>query len=542
MEVFAVGELVSPNFKVVPVTENASLISTDLQTEIGTSGIFTIKVITGIFEILGWKLTAASDAVKIHSTKEFSLKISPVSNKSKNKTTLNRAYLKSFNFNDAIIDNVSQFFESATYLLLITTDESSTLFGKYLESYIESPLYSKRILEKSVISFDSSHAFPKYNSIRTHQEWLHFGSTLIKAGKKVIITGGKNAGKSTLLKYLINKSLASNSKVLVLDFDPGQAEFTVMGCLSAVLVTKPVLGPNFSHLVTPVKSFYLGAISVSDCSQQYMQYVKKIIQLCSSVAAYRDIPWFINTMGFTKSLGTALLKQIVTEIQPTDVIQINSKKREDNFSSNLTKEFISNNDRVVQQSLNYKLHVIPSVSTNAYGTFDPSTSGISPAKKRELVVLSYFYEMLNPEKPIFTDCSPYKFPLNDIRLMITANDEAVELNMIAKMIALNATLIGLCYEEEPKLVEFKGFGIVRGVSFKDEEICIVTPVSEAELVQVNVIFMASTIQLPSSVYNVRNGNVKGNIPYMAQIGSSHLNKIIRKSSSRIRMYDKHSTG
>lgn len=69
----------------------------------------------------------------------------------------------------------------------------------------------------------------------------------------VVIAGGRNVGKSTLMKYLINKSLANSKQVLVLDFDPGQAEFSVMGCVSAVVVSKPALGPNFSHLVTPIK-------------------------------------------------------------------------------------------------------------------------------------------------------------------------------------------------------------------------------------------------------------------------------------------------
>ena len=51
-----------------------------------------------------------------------------------------------------------------------------------------------------------------------------------------------------------------------------------------------------------------------------------------------------------------------------------------------------------------------------------------------------------------------RFSLNNIRVMITANDTPVELNKIARMITLNGTMIGLCYEENSKYVEFKGFG------------------------------------------------------------------------------------
>lgn len=67
----------------------------------------------------------------------------------------------------------------------------------------------------------------------------------------VVLCGGVNVGKSTLLRYLVNRSLEKWSEILVLDFDPGQSEFTVMGCLSAILIKNPLLGPNFSHLIKP---------------------------------------------------------------------------------------------------------------------------------------------------------------------------------------------------------------------------------------------------------------------------------------------------
>ena len=67
----------------------------------------------------------------------------------------------------------------------------------------------------------------------------------------VVVCGGKNVGKSTFIRYLINRHLMKWKRVLVLDFDPGQSEFTVMGCLSVVLVEQPLLGPNFSHILCP---------------------------------------------------------------------------------------------------------------------------------------------------------------------------------------------------------------------------------------------------------------------------------------------------
>lgn len=70
---------------------------------------------------------------------------------------------------------------------------------------------------------------------------------------KVVLCGGKSVGKSTFLRYLINRLLKKLNKILVLDFDLGQCEFTVGGCISATLVEEPVLGPNFSHLKQPLR-------------------------------------------------------------------------------------------------------------------------------------------------------------------------------------------------------------------------------------------------------------------------------------------------
>lgn len=67
------------------------------------------------------------------------------------------------------------------------------------------------------------------------------------------ICGGKNVGKSSLMKYLINKSKLSADAVVCLDLDPGQPEFCPPGCLAVTVVRNPVIGPNFVHCIEPEK-------------------------------------------------------------------------------------------------------------------------------------------------------------------------------------------------------------------------------------------------------------------------------------------------
>lgn len=69
-----------------------------------------------------------------------------------------------------------------------------------------------------------------------------------------MLCGGKGVGKSTMLRFLVNRLLSSGKEeVLLIDFDPGQNEVTVPGCLSLSIIRKPLLGPNFTHLQNPEK-------------------------------------------------------------------------------------------------------------------------------------------------------------------------------------------------------------------------------------------------------------------------------------------------
>lgn len=52
-------------------------------------------------------------------------------------------------------------------------------------------------------------------------------------------------------------------------------------------------------MVTQCSScFYLGDISVVNCIELYVTGVENIVAFCQE--KYQHIPWFINTMGFTK--------------------------------------------------------------------------------------------------------------------------------------------------------------------------------------------------------------------------------------------------
>ena len=90
-------------------------------------------------------------------------------------------------------------------------------------------------------------------------------NSLEKRNPRLVVAGGKGVGKSTFMRYVTNRllqSLSANTDfnvahvpaVLYIDLDPGQAEFTIPGCLSVTKVVRPLMGPNFCHL-EPIKVF-----------------------------------------------------------------------------------------------------------------------------------------------------------------------------------------------------------------------------------------------------------------------------------------------
>jgi polynucleotide 5'-kinase involved in rRNA processing len=149
----------------------------------------------------------------------------------------------------------------------------------------------------------------------------------------VLVCGGKNTGKSTLLRCLANATLSAKnaSPTLFLDCDPGQCEFSVSGSVSLVEVTNPLIGPAFTHCSKPARwvrmsetvswllwfgvlrfclservcslffrSYFLGHTNIVSCPDEYLQAVTKLVELKNSTPEYKKSPLFVNTMGWTR--------------------------------------------------------------------------------------------------------------------------------------------------------------------------------------------------------------------------------------------------
>ena len=128
------------------------------------------------------------------------------------------------------------------------------------------------------------------NKLRRNQEKM----------TKLMVMGEKGTGKSTFLRFFLNALLNDHGKVLVIDLDPGQTEFSFPGCLSVNLITRFVLGPPFTHLERqPEFSTFLATCSPGEVPREYLECLRALnVYIEELYGQNSEIPILINTMGW----------------------------------------------------------------------------------------------------------------------------------------------------------------------------------------------------------------------------------------------------
>ncbi|XP_043279847.1 polynucleotide 5'-hydroxyl-kinase NOL9 [Venturia canescens] len=347
-----------------------------------------------------------------------------------------------------------------------------------------------------------------------------------KENSRTVIAGGKGVGKSTMARYLVNKLLATSESVIFLDLDLGQTEFTPAACLSITIVDEPLLGPNFTHLKIPYFQFYLGSVDVTRCLEQYVDGVKKLVELLNEDSKLSHRPIVINTMGFCKGIGADLINYILKILLPTDVIQILSKRSKNNFNDTLSRQVIDrqslgwltwtkdiNRDRPTK----HRLHVIYSEAETSTG---PAESwNLEAHQQRELVMISYLSQIIKANESATSQLrslvtsinavTPYVVPFDALCVSIAG----VYVSQILSI--MNGNIVALCgvnmeslvpknLEDNlegsyprvlirPPLSTCYGFGILRGVDMEKEQLFINTPLPASLMKHVNCLMGCTNV-------------------------------------------------
>jgi polynucleotide 5'-hydroxyl-kinase GRC3/NOL9 len=212
-----------------------------LMKPIYASGLITVTVVAGELETSGYRLQTGE-------TREiFGVKHVPYQNLTPigQPTELDWVELAS-EFNEKYITKLKSLYnpeENAIIMVKKLSSPNQRLAS--LNTYLPEVLF-KRISSGTLrgCEFLLQTTFQSQTKcrqpLRVDPEWdaIHID----EASSRMVIVGGKNAGKSTLAQNLINRNVRQFGRILLVDLDIGQPIVNVAQTVSATVLDGPILG------------------------------------------------------------------------------------------------------------------------------------------------------------------------------------------------------------------------------------------------------------------------------------------------------------
>ena len=356
---------------------------------------------------------------------------------------------------------------------------------------------------------------------------------------RTLICGAKSTGKSTLLRYLVNRHLSRQNSVIVMDCDVGQPEFSPPGMLTLTLVDEPLLSPPHLHMKREhLKAHFYGHVTSRNDPPTYLEMITDLLNVYREYVAEHcqgreeEIPLVVNTDGWVKGFGFEVISTIIERLKPTFVMQLTGNVFSKTFS---LENILSPESNLVQ--------------VEAYES--QNTADIPSQVLRSLRLSTYFFEDVTIwDRVAFGsrgitdhDCEiantlaarqPYVVSINSVHCEVpfVTSQEAI-------LDALNGSIVGLGVNKEGEMhPSCVGLGIIRSIDRARMLFYILSPVAPEKIVNVAVL-LKGTLELP--IECVYRGIHAEALPYLAcrrkvdTIGGEVMksrNNIGRKSLSR----------
>nr|MBP7139860.1 polyhydroxyalkanoate depolymerase [Caldisericia bacterium] len=176
-------------------------------------------------------------------------------------------------------------------------------------------------------------------NIIIEKEWIKTKDNFIKDGKKLIVIGGSDSGKSTFILYLANEIFKIGKKVGVLDLDIGQSNIGPPGTIGFGIVRE-----NLNNLseIEPEKAYFIGGVSPKG---NLLQLVVGSFKLLKEMEKKFLDYILIDTTGLVNGMIAEVLKHNKIEVLDPDYIII---FEDENEIDNLINPFIYENKKIVK--------------------------------------------------------------------------------------------------------------------------------------------------------------------------------------------------
>jgi polynucleotide 5'-hydroxyl-kinase GRC3/NOL9 len=221
---------------------------------------------------------------------------------------------------------------------------------------------------------------------------------------RVIVCGAKGVGKSTCLRYTINRLLSKVGVVCLIDCDIGQPEIGPPGLASLHIIRSPLLSPPHLNMQHSHVSFFLGDLTTKNEPDIFFQILRELNKkyeelrdeylisgdnsnnkdlsniydvLFNSNSSSCPLPLVVNTDGFIRYIGVEILTAIVDIFNPTNVLHISTEKDKN----------LSAIDNIITNEA-HRSHLTCKIHTLEPGKLIPSK--VAAVDLRTLRLISYF--------------------------------------------------------------------------------------------------------------------------------------------------------
>ncbi|XP_070068338.1 polynucleotide 5'-hydroxyl-kinase NOL9 [Drosophila takahashii] len=522
------------NFTELSVFENSlksnhvlAVIKEDLE----LYGTLVLTLLSGQISVNGYR-PRRQEALNIYSPKGLNwVSISPTKVKKPAKDAVDWEELNK-NFTRAQLDRIQGSFQSQTNAIVLLQRNTAGQrlvdnFGKHMAQNVfplvnasNRPYHqSESLLHCLIQSSDLS------RTLQVPQVW---NKLKMQATSRILIAGGKGVGKSSLLRYLINRNLGQFPSLLLIDLDIGQPEIFVPQTVSCTLIDGPLLGPGFLFNKQPDYAYVVGHTNIVLCAEQYARAVIQLIQDVQKDEKYANIPWLINTMGYNKGFGSELMALLVDRIHPTDLVQIASPFPINNFDSALDSSSLSQLKPIIYTADEFRVKEIPKYTLHkllsAVPAKEPGTWSLSAKDMRYSNLLARLSSCLTGNAKSLTDCQPLKVSLDSLKIVHATSENYSREELIRGM---EANVVYLCHQGAG-LPQCLGIGVVRAIDYDRKELFLVPAMPLQRMSLVDCLILGGQLTLPQGYFRDQGQGVASSVPFVFILDDSKSSKSIQQ--------------
>ncbi|XP_055681184.1 polynucleotide 5'-hydroxyl-kinase NOL9 [Lutzomyia longipalpis] len=491
-------------------------------------GNLSIKLLAGSASVSGYTLDV-EETVKAHvPIRHSSISITPRTStkdakcprKVWKKSLKKNKFIKEMFFDDDLKEIKKNLKDYHAILLIQRTSSRRTeIVEKYSDSRIFPSIVSSRThtafaaaehILQSRFNEDNS---PRSDNIRKDPHW---DDVIVRKSSRIVVAGGKNVGKSTLIHHLVNENVKKFGKILLIDLDIEQPETFVPQTVSATLLDGPIIGMGCFAEKLPLKSYLFGDQNVANCPQTYIECVAMLLRDVQESQQCKKIPWIVNTIGYVSGIGMELMIALLRLISPTDVIEIIRENFKENFDYKISPKLVkhwtwtilNSSDLPEIPSWNFETYQFNSMNANS-PLRPPFDANPSLPATREISILAHLADILEDNCDLFTKSKSVWAPLDVIKF-INYTDEHIGEEYTHDI--FNANLVYLCRMIGDDIHECLGIGIVRAID-KVSRTLYLLPSTRENLVEVNALALCGTT-IPFQLMILQQSGIRGHLPYV----------------------------